>query len=162
MKHQINSFRFAFRGIWYAIKNESHMRFHIVAAVYVIVFSFFFDLTKSQWAVVLVVIASVIAAELFNSSLEELCDLNTQNYDPLARVAKDIAAGAVLVLSIVAVAIAFIIYFDLEKIGSIALFFFKIPVLAVLFAVSLIISVMFIALGPLGFQKFYHKLKSKK
>lgn len=162
MKHQLDSFRVAIRGIWYSIKSESHMRFHIIAGTYVIIFSFFFQLSKTQWAVILFLIASILAAEIFNTCIEEICNLNTQSYDPMVRIAKDVAAGAVLVLSILAVAVAFIFYFDLEIINKIVWFFLSRPALLTLFILSLIISAVFIFAGPMGISKLYHKLKAKK
>ena len=110
MKRQINSFKFAFRGIWFTIKNESHMRFHMVAGFYVILFSFFYNFSKAEWAIILVLIASIMTAEIFNTCLEQLCNLNTQSYDPIARIAKDVAAGAVLVAAIFATIIGGIIF----------------------------------------------------
>ncbi|MGN1130512.1 MAG: diacylglycerol kinase family protein [Ruminococcus sp.] len=162
MKHQINSFKFAFRGIWFTIKNECHMRFHMVAGFYVILFSFFYNLSKAQWAVILLLIASIMSAEIFNTCLEQLCNLNTQSYDPIARVAKDVAAGAVLVFTFVAVAVAYLFYFDLKTINSIVQFFLQNPILAVLLVLSFILSALFVGFGPLGAKRVYHKIKSKK
>lgn len=159
MRRQLNSFKVAFKGIWYAIKSESHMRFHLVTGFYVILFSFFFGLSKAQWGVVLILITSIITAEVFNTAIEEVCNLNTESYDPLVRIAKDVAAGAVLVLSFAAVAIAFIFYFDIGKITAIALFILTTPWLLILFIVSIIMSLVFIVMGPMGFTKIYHRFK---
>lgn len=162
MKRQLNSFKVAFTGIWYAIKNESHMRFHLVAGFYVIIFSLFFGLTKAQWGVVLILIASILAAEIFNTAIEEVCNLNKDSFDPLVRIAKDVAAGAVLVLSFAAVAVAFIFYFDIEKITLVFLHVFTTPGLLILFIVSIIISLVFIVMGPMGLSKIYHRFRVKK
>lgn len=162
MKHQLNSFKVAFRGIWFAIKSESHIRFHLIAGFYVILFSFFYSLSAAQWGVLLLLIGSVITAELFNTAIEELCNLNTQSYDPIVKVTKDIAAGAVLVLTVAAVATAFIFYFDLAVIQSIIGFFLNRPFLLVLLIISFVISALFTALGPMGFVEVYYKFKRKK
>lgn len=162
MKHQINSFKFAFRGIWFTIKNECHMRFHMVAGFYVILFGFFYNFSKVEWAVILMLIASIMTAEIFNTCLEQLCNLNTQSYDTIARVAKDVAAGAVLVFAFVAVAVAYLFYFDLKTINSIVQFFLQNPILAVLLVLSFILSALFVGFGPLGAKRIYHKIKSKK
>ncbi len=162
MKHQINSFKFAFRGIWFTIKNESHMRFHMVAGFYVILFSFFYNFSKAEWAIILVLIASIMTAEIFNTCLEQLCNLNTQSYDPIARIAKDVAAGAVLAFTFVAVTIAYLFYFDLNTINYIVQFFLQRPALLVLLVLSFILSALFIGFGPMGAKRIYHKIKSKK
>ena len=113
MKKQLKSFKAAFAGIWSAVKSEAHLRFHLVAACYVIAFSFFYELSKAQWAVLLLLIGAVIAAELFNTALENVCDLVTKERDEHIKIAKDASAAAVLVLSIAAVVVAFVFFFDL-------------------------------------------------
>ena len=144
MKKQLKSFKAAFAGIGNAIKSEGHLRFHLVAAFYVIIFSFFYDLSKAQWAVLLLLIGAIIAAELFNTAVENMCDLVTKEYNERIKTAKDVSAAAVLVLSFAAAAVAFIFYFDLDRIWYIALYFTARPWLLILFVFSLIISVVFI------------------
>ncbi len=162
MKHQLNSFKVALKGINYAIKNEGHMRFHLVAAFYVLLFGFFYSFSKLQWAILLLLICCVLMAEIFNTSLENLCDLNTDSYNPMAKIAKDTAAGAVLILCICAVVVAFLFYFDLEVIKSIFVFFITNPILLILLVLSVVISIIFIALGPNGIKNLFHKTKVKK
>ena len=144
MKKQLKSFKAAFVGIGNAVKSEGHLRFLLVAAFYVIVFSFFYDLSKAQWAVVLLLIGAIIAAEFFNTAVENVCDLVTKEYNKRVKTAKDVSAAAVLVLSIAAVVVAFIFYFDLDRIQYIAMYFIARPWLLILFVISLIISVVFI------------------
>ncbi|MGN0489537.1 MAG: diacylglycerol kinase family protein [Ruminococcus sp.] len=162
MKHQVNSFKVAFQGIWYTIKSESHMRFHMVAGLYVILFSFFYNLSKVQWAIIILLIASVMVAEVFNTCLEQLCNLNTDSYDPIAKIAKDIAAGAVLILSFAAAAVGFLFYFNLETIGNILSYFLCNPLMLVLFVISFIVAILFIGFGPNGIKKVYNKIRAKK
>ena len=161
MRHQLQSFKCAARGIIYAIKHESHMRFHIVAAAYVVLFSIFYNFSSSQKAVLALVISAVMAAEVFNTSLEELCNLDTDSYNLLAKNAKDLAAGAVLVLSAAAAFIGFIFFFDLEIIGGIIAFFAVNPLLLFVLILSVIASVIFIALGPVGITDWFYKNKKK-
>lgn len=144
MKKQLKSFGAAFRGIFNAVKTEGHLRFHLVAACYVTAFSFFYDLSAAQWAVLIFIIGSIIAAELFNTAIENVCDLVTEKYNEHIRIAKDFAAAAVLVLSAAAVVTAFVFYFDIDKIQYIAQYFISRPWLLILFVLSLIISVVFI------------------
>lgn len=144
MKKQLKSFKAAFVGIWSAVRSEGHLRFHLVAACYVIAFSFFYDLSKAQWAVILLLISAIIAAELFNTAVENICDLVTKEQNEHIRIAKDVSAAAVLVLSFAAVITAFLFYFDIARIQYIAMYFISRPWLLILFVLSLIISVVFI------------------
>lgn len=157
MKRRLNSFRFALRGIWYAVSNESHLRFHIIAAVYVLIFAGFYDLSATRWAVLALLIAAVIAAEIFNTALERLCDLETDGYEPLVRIAKDAAAGAVLVLSVCAIIVAVLFFWNTAVITRIFFFFLERPLLAVLLVMSVVLSAAFVALGPKGIYKFFKR-----
>lgn len=134
----------------------------MVAGLYVILFSFFYNLSKVQWAIVILLIASVMVAEVFNTCLEQLCNLNTDSYDPIAKIAKDIAAGAVLILSFAAAAVGFLFYFNLEIIGNILSYFLCNPLMLVLFVISFAVAILFIGFGPNGIKKVYNKIKAKK
>ena len=144
MKKQLKSFGAAFAGIYRAIRSEAHLRFHIVAAFYVVYIGQFYGFSAVQWAVLAVLIGAVIAAELFNTAVESLCDRVTEDYDPRVKAAKDCSAAAVLVLSIAAVAVAFLFFFDLDRIYAVLMFFASRVWLLILFVLSLIISVVFI------------------
>lgn len=144
MRKQLKSFKAAFVGFYNALRSEGHLRFHLVAACYVIAFSFFYDLSKAQWAVVLLLIGAIIAAELFNTAVENLCNLVTKDYNKHIKTAKDVSAAAVLVLSAAAVATAFVFYFDIAKFQYIIQFFISRVWLLILFVLSLIISLVFI------------------
>ena len=135
------------------------MRFHLVAAVYVIVFSFFFDLSVTEFAVVALISGAVISAELINTALERLCDRVTTEFDTNIKYIKDVCAAAVLVLAAAAIAVAFLIFFDIKKITAIALNIINNPLLLILFILSLIISVVFIWLGPIGIKQLITKDK---
>lgn len=96
MKKQIKSFKSAFRGFCFAVKSESHMRFHLVATFYVFVFGCFYDFSAAKWALLAVLCALVIALEMVNTCVEKLCDLFCDRYDFSVKIIKDIAAAAVL------------------------------------------------------------------
>ena len=133
---QLKSFKHAFNGIWLALKEEGHLRFHFVAAFYVIIFSFWFDLSAVKWVIVIFLIASVICAELFNTALERLSDKVSPEYDKNIKFVKDLSAAAVLVLTASAVVTAFLFYFvELDKIGKIANYMLSNPWLLILFIV---------------------------
>ena len=114
MKKQIKSFKSAFRGFCFAVKSESHMRFHLVATFYVFVFGCFYDFSAAKWALLAVLCALVIALEMVNTCVEKLCDLFCDRYDFSVKIIKDIEAAAVLAVSFSAVFTAdmFFIYFE--------------------------------------------------
>ena len=103
------SFGFAFSGIGQAFA-QRNMRIHLVFAILAIAACIVLECTVVEWAIVLVLIGLVIAAELFNTAIEAVVDLASPDIHPLAKRAKDIAAGAVLVLAITAVIVGLIIY----------------------------------------------------
>ena len=103
MKKQIKSFKSAFRGFCFAVKSESHMRFHLVATFYVFVFGCFYDFSAAKWALLAVLCALIIALEMVNTCVEKLCDLFCHRYDFSVKIIKDIAAAAVLAVSFPAV-----------------------------------------------------------
>ena len=111
-------FKFAFRGVIHCINNERNMRFHTAVMLYVLAFSPFFTLTKTQYAVLILTISSVISAEMLNTAAEELADLSAADYNPLARAAKDIAAGAVLVCAFFSVVVGAVILWQPIPSGS--------------------------------------------
>ncbi len=161
MRKQIRSFKYALNGIWNTVKSESHMRFHMVAGFYVLIFSLFYNFTSAQMALLIILIASVMAAEITNTCIEELCNLTADRYEPLVKAAKDAAAGAVLVLSVAAVAVAVIFFVDFEVIGRIFAFFACRPVLIAFLGVSAAVSVVFVWLGPVGIKEKLLRLKVK-
>lgn len=99
MKKFLKGFSFAFAGIWYALKTQVNMKFHFIAALVVIGAGFYFDIQDIEWFLVGLAICLVWTAELFNTAIESLTDLVTKEVHPLAKVAKDTAAGAVLISS---------------------------------------------------------------
>ena len=118
MKKQFLSFFYAFRGIWDAVCTEAHLRFHLTAAFYVLLLSPFFELNAAQYGVLILLIAAVISAELFNTSLETVCDLITKERSYYIRIAKDISAAAVLVFALAATAVAVVFFWNAAACSS--------------------------------------------
>ncbi len=164
MKNQLKSFRAAAKGVWRTVKTESHMRFHIVAGVYVLVFSQFYSFTPAQIALLIVLIAAVLALETVNTCIEHICNLAADRFELLVAAAKDAAAGAVLIASAAAAAVAVIFFLKIDVIKQIALFFADNIFMLVLLIISAIASVIFIILGPVGIKVRLKNLthKSKK
>lgn len=147
MKKQLKSFGFAIRGFVGAVCDEGHLRFHLVAAVYVLVFSLFYHFSAVQTAVLVILIASVIAAELFNTAIEKACDAITKEQNEHIKRAKDISAGAVLVLSVAAVIVAVIFFWDIEVIKSIFAYFAANIHMLIILIISAVLSTLFVIFG---------------
>ena len=147
MKKQLKSFGFAIRGFVGAVCDEGHLRFHLVAAVYVLVFSLFYHFSAVQTAVLVVLIALVIAAELFNTALEKACDAITKEQNEHIKRAKDISAGAVLVMSVAAVIVAVIFFWDIEVIKSIFAYFAANIHMLIILIISAVLSTLFVIFG---------------
>ena len=95
------SFRFAFAGLWYALRTQRNARLHIVIASVAIALGLWVRFTAIEWAILALTIGSVLVSELINTVAETLVDMISPNYHPLAKVVKDVTAGAVLLAAIV-------------------------------------------------------------
>lgn len=102
----------ALDGIIRAFKTERNLRIDYVIGLFVLIGSLFFDFTKTEFACLCLTIGFVIFAEMINSTVEYIVDLITDKYDDRAKAAKDIAAGGVLIASIVAVIVAYFLFAD--------------------------------------------------
>jgi diacylglycerol kinase len=158
----LKSFKYAFRGIVYCINNERNMRIHTVIALYVFAFSFFFHLTRVEYAVLLLTFAMVISAELFNTVSEELSDFSAASFNPVVRIVKDMASGAVLVNAVFAVAVGFCLFWKPAVFTQILHFFAVHPILLVLLPIFTVAAVFYIIWGPLGIRDRLWKRKNGK
>ena len=109
-QRMILSFKHAFDGIIGGLKNEPNMMIHYSAVVLVIVFGITLRLSVTEWCICLILCGLVIALELVNTAIEATVDLVTLEYDERAKLAKDTAAGAVLVAAIVAAVVGGLIF----------------------------------------------------
>lgn len=99
----------AFSGLWIAFRTQRNIPIHLTVAVGVIALGLWLGLPTLQWAILALTIGSVLAAELLNSGLETVVDMVSPEYHPLAKQAKDVAAGAVLLAAIVSVVVGLLI-----------------------------------------------------
>ncbi len=106
------SLNHAYRGLIYAVRTQRNMRFHVVAAAAVLVLSLLVGVSQLELALLMLVIAAVFVTEMLNTALEFTVDLVTREYHPLAKLAKDISAGAVLVTSVAALAVGYLVLGD--------------------------------------------------
>lgn len=161
MIKQLLSFKNAFKGVWYTIKSESHMRFHMVAGFYVLLFSLFYNFSATQTALLILLIASVMFAEIVNTCIEELCNLVADRYEPLVKITKDMSAGAVIVLSIASAIIAIIFFWNIPVIMQMFSYFAKNIFMLVLLVLSAVLSIIFVVSGPTGIKTAFLRLKFK-
>lgn len=110
MKDFFKSFIYALHGIWSGIADQRNLKFQLGVAVIVIGAGFYLSITSIEWCIILLCIALVIGLELVNTALENLVDLVTLERSPLAGRIKDIAAGAVLAVSVISLIIGLIIF----------------------------------------------------
>jgi len=106
------SFEHAYRGMISAVRTQRNMRFHVVVAVLVLVASLLVGVSRIELAFLILTILLVFVTELFNTATEFVVDLATKEYHPLAKLAKDVSAGAVLVSSVGAVLVGYLVLAD--------------------------------------------------
>jgi diacylglycerol kinase (ATP) len=104
------SFNYAFEGIIHVLRTQRNMRVHFAAAVAVLVAGVWTGVSRLELIALLLAIAFVFITEMINSAIEQAIDVATTSFDPLAKLAKDIAAGAVLIATINAVAIGYLVF----------------------------------------------------
>lgn len=150
MKSLIKSFGYAFSGIFEALRYERNMRIHFVCMIYMYSFLFvydFFEITRTQLAVIFLANMAVVAAELINTAVERTVDLASEEYTKNGKIAKDTAAGAVLVCAIFAVATGIAILGQPEAFSQMLLYYREKPVMLVIFILSIIPATVFIFRG---------------
>ena len=106
-----HSFRFAAHGIASAFKSELNMKVHCGLAVIVLAAAAFFRLPPSSWVLLLLAITLVLSTELLNTAIEATVDLVSPDIHPLAKTAKDTAAGAVLLTAVFAVIVGIYVFY---------------------------------------------------
>jgi len=111
MRHSrlAKAFGHAFSGLFFALRTQRNLPIHLSVAAGVVALGVWLGLSTTQWAILALTIGSVLAAELLNSSLEVVVDMVSPDYHPLAKRAKDVAAGAVLLAAMVAVVVGLLI-----------------------------------------------------
>lgn len=110
VKRLTRSFKFAFGGLWAGIKSETNWTIGIAESIIVIAAGFFFQISKLDWIIIILLIGVVLYAELCNSAIELIVDSFTPEEHPKAKLAKDFSAGSVVILVIAAGIIGLIIF----------------------------------------------------
>ena len=150
MKALIKSFGYAFEGIFTALKNERNMRIHTVCMIYMYFFLFafdFFEITRTELAIIFIANGLVMGAELINTSIESAVNLYGDKHTEYGKIAKDCAAGAVLVFTIFSVLCGIAIMYQPQAFQKLFAYFLDNPISIALFIISVIIFSIFIFFG---------------
>lgn len=157
MKGLLKSFVYAGNGILWCLKNERNMRAHFSLCVYMYAYLLIYDffvLTKTEWAIILLCNALVFSLEIVNTAIEKAVDLATEKQNPLAKISKDAAAGAVLISAIFSVIVGIVILFQPDAFMAMAEYYRERIYLLVILALSLVLTFAFILKGiPCGKKK---------
>ena len=149
-KKLFKSFTYAFKGIGYVIKHERNFRIHLSCIIYmfsILTLTDWFKLTRTDYAVLLVVSALVLSLEIVNTAVENSVNLASKEYTEYGRIAKDAAAGAVLIAAIFAVLTGIAILFQPEAFVKMCEYFKENVLMLILFMVSIIPMTLFIFWG---------------
>ncbi len=106
----IDSFNYAIEGLIHVLRTHRNMRIHFAVAIGVLVAAVWIGVNRFELIALILAIAFVFIAEMINSAIEQAIDVATTSFDPLAKLAKDIAAGAVLIAAVTAVAVGYLVF----------------------------------------------------
>ncbi len=104
------SIKYSFNGLFYAYKNEKSLGIHGILSIITIILGFVLNISHTQWAVILISLAAILAFELVNTAMEAVVDMVTLEYNELARIAKDCCSGATFVMSLIGFIIAVVTF----------------------------------------------------
>jgi diacylglycerol kinase (ATP) len=108
----LQSLNWAFEGVLHVLRTQRNMRIHFAVATAVLILAFSYGVTKLELMALLVAISFVLIAEMVNTAVEATIDLASTSFDPLAKIAKDIAAGAVLIAAVNAIVVGYLVFAD--------------------------------------------------
>ncbi len=147
MKGLRYSFRYAIAGFLYCVNNERNMRIHLSVCAILSVFSYYYGLSASEFILFWIICGLVMVMEMVNTAIETLVDLASPAYHRLARIAKDIAAGAVLLMAMVAVGVGCYLYLDIPRLWATVLSLIEQPHRIILLSGMLLLALVFILKG---------------
>jgi len=108
----LDSFNYAFEGVIHALRTQRNLRIHFAVAAAVLVLALVVSVPKIEFIMLLIAITFVLIAEMINTAIEGAIDVSTTTFDPMAKLAKDVAAGAVLIAALNAVAVGYLVFSD--------------------------------------------------
>lgn len=159
----IDALKNAFNGLIYAITTQNSIKKQLVIAASVMILSLFFDFKTSEFLCLIFAIVLVIFAEMINTGIETLVDLYTDLYHPKAKIAKDVGAGAVLLMSINSVVVAYFLFLrntDITKFGE-SIFFNAIKSPVDLAFIGVVLTTIII-IGVIAYMRARKKVYNKK
>jgi len=106
----IAGFGYAFHGLWYTLCTQRHARIHVLIAILAIIMGIVLHISAVEFAIIFIAITGVFTTEMLNTVAELCVDLASPGYHPLAKIAKDVAAGAVLANAILSIIIGLFIF----------------------------------------------------
>lgn len=106
---RVKSFRYAFEGWWHVLSTQHNAWIHALVSVAVLGLGLWLGISRQEWAIIILAVTAVWTAEFMNTALEALVDLVAPDYHPLAKIAKDVAAAAVLIGALGAILIGLLI-----------------------------------------------------
>lgn len=108
-KHTI-SFKNALAGLIWAVKTQPNFRVHLILSAIAVLLSWYFQITRTEWAIIIFTIVLGLTAELINTAIESMTDLITKDWRQEAKVAKDVSAGMMLTVAVGAIFVALFIF----------------------------------------------------
>lgn len=146
MRKFLRGFAYAAAGIAHCL-GERNFRVHLCAVCFVSWFALkFYELSRAEWAALLLTFAAVLSAEAVNTSIERLCDRVSNERSELIRRSKDCAAGAVLILAIFAVGIGIVLFWDAERFAAVGEYFTSAPLRFLWLGLAVIAAAAFVFL----------------
>ena len=109
-KARLKSFSYGFDGLKVLFREEHNARIHLVVSILVVISGFVFDISTTEWLIVIILIGLVVAMEIINSAIENVCDLVSPQQNEYVRKAKDLSAAAVMLCALVSVVCGLIIF----------------------------------------------------
>jgi diacylglycerol kinase (ATP) len=149
-KSPLDSFRHAVEGVVHTFRTQRNMRFHFLTVVLVLATGLLYRLPRTEMLVLLFAASLVLVTEMFNTAVEAVVDMITQSYNPAAKFAKDIAAGAVLIASINAVVVGLILFFGSGKPQEVRYRLQEPPMLYVFLAAILLLIIVLMVWKIIG------------
>jgi len=137
----LRSFNYAFEGVIHVLRTQRNMRIHFAIAAGVLMLAFIYDVTRLELIALMISIAFVLIAEMVNTAVEATIDLSTPSFDPLAKIAKDIAAGAVLIAAANAIAVGYLVRPSARLVNSLGDAPINLTVIALVLTIIVVIAV---------------------
>ena len=116
-KNWVQRFNLAIEGVIYTVKTQQHMRWHLFAALATLILGLVLNISRTEFILLCMAIVLVLVTEMLNTAIETTVDMISEEYHPMAKNAKDIASGVVLIASIGALILGYLILYPAFKVA---------------------------------------------